>query len=210
MTFFARLTPAWSSCRRRFGKGCSSEDSLFHRTPLLRTGIKSTGIFLHRRRGPDLADPKQPWNMPALTALHRFWVVPTRVPCYGRRGSRLVRSMAHFADRPRSFSCRTTMIISITTKRPMRQSHSRQTISCCRLPAPRNSFGILNSYLICIAPQVFLDQITLDSRGLRVFPRALAHCAMGDSLRCFFMTCGEPLPLQDRREFSLRPTSRRG
>src|SRR5262245_36454263 len=89
MTFFARLTPAWSSCRRRFGKGCSSEDSLFHRTPLLRTGITSTGIFLHRRRSPDLADPKQPWNMLALTALHRFWVVPTRVPCYGRRGGQI-------------------------------------------------------------------------------------------------------------------------
>src|SRR5262249_24127970 len=132
-------------------------------------------------------------------------------PCSGRRGSRLVRFMAHFADRRRSFSCRTTTIISITTKRPMRQSHSRQTISCCRLPARRNSFAILNSYLIRTARQVFPDQTTLDrSRGLRVFPRALAHCAMGGSLRWFFTTCGEPLLLQGRREFSLRPTLRRG
>src|SRR5262245_56265600 len=197
MTFFVRLTPASSSCRRRFVKACSSEDSLFHPTHSLQTGIMSIGIFLHRRRDPDLADQKQAWNMPILTALHRFWVASTRVPCCGRRGSRLVRSMAHFAGRRRSFSCRTTTIISITMKRPTRSSHFRQTISCCRQHAPRSSFGILSFYLTRIARQVFPDQTILDSldRGLRVFPKVSAHCDMDGSLRYFFTTCAERLPL---------------
>src|SRR3954447_19701973 len=152
--------------------------------------ITFIGIFLPRELRPSSVHPRLHLNTPALTEMRLFLAVQMRAHCCELQASRLHRCTARFVVPRPCFSYKTITTISITTKRPMKPSPSRQIISCSNRPGLRNDFGTPSFCPMPTDLQGFQDRIVLTNHRIArlVSPRVSAPCVMGASQKCFFMT----------------------